>query len=74
MSFLRKLKARLFRHTREAELEEELRFHLEEEAVERGTHGARRSLGNLTSIKEETRAAWGTMAARLNPLTALRDE
>ena len=49
------------------ELDEELRFHLAEEArdnVERGqseadaTRAARRALGNLARVKEETRAVW----------------
>jgi putative ABC transport system permease protein len=49
------------------ELDDELRFHLAEEArdhVERGqseadaTRTARRALGNLARVKEETRAVW----------------
>ena len=56
------------RHSREEELTEELRFHLEEEAGERREAGqseeearwaARRELGNLGLVREETRAAWG---------------
>ncbi|MEP7367651.1 MAG: ABC transporter permease [Acidobacteriota bacterium] len=53
---------------READLNEELRFHLEAEADERREAGlsdraavasARRDLGNLSHVKEEARAAWG---------------
>ena len=56
----------LFRD-RERELDEELRFHLEEEATERLAAGmnatdarfaARRELGNVGLVREETRAAW----------------
>src|SRR5690348_16728163 len=52
----------------EDDLREELAFHLEEEAGERRARGlpaeeakwaARRELGNLTLLHEETRAAWG---------------
>ena len=51
----------------DSELDDELRFHLAEEArnrVERGqseadaTRAARRALGNLARVKEETRAVW----------------
>ena len=67
-SFFRKLSWLLRRRSKEAELQDELRFHLEEEAEERGAGGlrneeamraARRDLGNLTLIQENTRAAWG---------------
>ena len=56
------------RRRKEAELEEELRFHLEEEAsarVEAGVSAeaartaARREIGNLGMVREEVRAAWG---------------
>ena len=59
---------RFKRRDKEAELREELQFHLDEEAEERAAAGvpeqearyaARRDLGNLTRIMEETRAAWG---------------
>ncbi len=49
-------------------MREELQFHLEEEAEERQEHGlakdearwaARRELGNLALVAENTRAAWG---------------
>lgn len=53
---------------REAELDEELRFHLEAEAAERRAVGlsdrealasARRDLGNIGHVKEAARDAWG---------------
>src|SRR5215471_13148430 len=56
------------RKQREEDLERELRSDLEIEAAERREQGlsekeaeyaARRSLGNLASIKEEVRDAWG---------------
>jgi predicted permease len=56
------------RKTKEAELQEELQFHLNEDAEEREAAGsqtddarwaARRELGNVTLIREDTRAAWG---------------
>jgi macrolide transport system ATP-binding/permease protein len=56
---LRKLRWLFARRRREEELEEELAFHLEEEAGERGYDAARRGLGNLGLIKEETRQMWG---------------
>src|SRR6516164_9196276 len=56
---LRKLRWLLARRRREEELEEELAFHLEEEAEERGYDAARRDLGNLGLIKEDTRQMWG---------------
>jgi hypothetical protein len=52
---------------KDAELREELRFHLEEEAGEREAQGlageeamraARRELGNVTLVREDTRAVW----------------
>src|SRR5579872_3914023 len=55
------------RSTKEAELQEELRFHLEEEVSEWERRGleseaaertARRELGNRSLIQEDTRAAW----------------
>jgi hypothetical protein len=57
----------LRRRLKEAELEEELQFHLDEEAEERRAtglsaeeayHAARRQLGNVALLKEDTRAAW----------------
>ncbi|HYL63662.1 MAG TPA: ABC transporter permease [Candidatus Methylomirabilis sp.] len=67
-SFFRKLSWLARRRQREAELREELEFHLEEEAEERRANGltgeaaryaARRDLGNYTLVQEDTRAAWG---------------
>src|SRR5215469_3730724 len=69
-AFLRKLSWLTKRRKKEAELEEELQFHLEEEAEERRARGltaeealyaARRGLGNYTLVREDTRAAWGWM-------------
>ena len=68
MSFFRKLRWLTRREAKEAELREELQFHLEEEAEERKREGlpkeealraARRELGNFTIVQESTRAAWG---------------
>lgn len=67
-SFLRKLAWLTQRQGREAEFEEELQFHLDEDAELRREQGlpsedarwaARRELGNVTLIRENTRAAWG---------------
>ena len=67
-SVLRKLRWLIRRPDKEAELREELQFHLEEEARERQEDGlakdearwaARRELGNLILLQEDTRAAWG---------------
>jgi predicted permease len=55
----RKLRWLFTRRRREAELTEELAFHIGEEAEERGYAAARRDLGNVTLIKEDTRAMWG---------------
>ena len=66
-SFLRKLSWWARRRNREAELQEEFLFHLEEEAAERAQAGlaaeearlaARRELGNVALLQEETRAVW----------------
>jgi macrolide transport system ATP-binding/permease protein len=66
-SFFRKLRWLMRRPDKEAELREELQFHLEEEADERQAQGlvgeeafraARRELGNLALVREDTRAAW----------------
>lgn len=56
---LRKLRWLFARRRREADLAEELAFHLEEEAEEHGYDAARRELGNIALIKEDARAAWG---------------
>jgi putative ABC transport system permease protein len=67
-SFLRKLLWLRRRPDREAELRDELQFHLEEEAEQRRESGlawdearwaAHRGLGSLALIGENTRAAWG---------------
>ena len=67
-SFFRKLSWLGRRKQKEAELEEEIRFHLEEEAEERRLGGlspeeahreAGRSLGSTAIVRENTRAAWG---------------
>jgi hypothetical protein len=68
ISLFRKLGWLVTRRRREAELEEELRFHLGEETEQRESEGlsteqasraARHDLGNLTLLHEDTRAAWG---------------
>ena len=67
-TFFRKLRWLRSRRAKEAELQQELAFHLEEEADERRAAGltdedarrlARREFGNITRVKEDTRAAWG---------------
>lgn len=67
-SFFRKLRWLTQRGTKEAELRQELQFHMEEEAEQRIGEGwqdenaqwaARRELGNLTTVQERTRAVWG---------------
>jgi predicted permease len=64
----RKLRWLTERRNKEAELREELQFHLEEEAEQHQAEGlareqarwaARRGLGNLTLLQENTRAMWG---------------
>ena len=66
--FLRKLRWLMGRSGKEAELREELEFHLEAEAGERESAGvsheqarqaALRELGNVTLVREDTRATWG---------------
>ena len=42
------------------ELEEEMRFHLDMAAAEKGKRAARRQFGNVTQLQEESREAWGT--------------
>ena len=68
MSFFRKLRWLAERRGKEAELREEIRFHLDEEAERLRAEGladdeacraARRDLGNITLVKEDTRAMWG---------------
>jgi predicted permease len=66
--FFRKLRWLTRRDTKEAELREELQFHLQEEAEGRKAEGlpeeealwaARRELGNLAGVRERTRDVWG---------------
>jgi len=66
-AFFRKLKSFSRRAVKEAELRDELQFHLDEEAEEQRRDGligaqahnrARRDLGNIALIREDTRAAW----------------
>ena len=67
-SFFRKLSWLGRRKQKESDLDEEIRFHLDEEAEDRQARGAsadeaqreaRRSLGNAAILREDTRAAWG---------------
>jgi len=67
-SFFRKLSWFVRRRDKERELREELQFHLDEEAEAKLADGAstqearwaaRRELGNLTLLRENTRSAWG---------------
>ncbi len=67
-SFLRKLRWLTQRSGKQAELRQELQFHLEEEADQHRQYGltesdarraARRNLGNLALVEENTRASWG---------------
>src|SRR5262249_46951442 len=67
-SFFRKLRWLMRRSDKEAELREELQFHLEEDAEAREDDGltddearwaARRELGSLALVQENTRAASG---------------
>jgi putative ABC transport system permease protein len=67
-AFFRKLRWLIKRSDKEGELREELQFHLAEDAEERRAEGlpedearwaARRELGNLTLLEENTRATWG---------------
>ncbi len=61
IEFFRKLKWLVQRRRREEELREELQFHIDEEAEQQGLppQDARRDLGNLTRLREDTRSAWG---------------
>ena len=67
-SFFRKLRWLTQRRNKEAELRAELEFHLAEEAEQRQAEGlahdearwaARRELGNVMLLREDTRAVWG---------------
>ena len=64
----RKLGWMFQRSRKEAELRDELQFHLQEESeqaedaglmTERAKAAARRELGNITLLMEDTRATWG---------------
>ncbi len=66
--FLRKLGWLIGRRRKEDELQEELQFHIDEEAEERRAQGfttedahraGRRDLGNMALVQEDTRASWG---------------
>lgn len=68
IAFFRKLAWLARRRSKEEELAAELQFHLEEEAEERRAAGmaareargaARRELGNVGLVQEDTRATWG---------------
>jgi macrolide transport system ATP-binding/permease protein len=72
-SFFRKLHWLARRRRKEAELREELEFHLQEEAAELQADGlsdqsarwaARRELGNVALLQENTREAWGSFPCR----------
>jgi len=75
IEFFRKLKWLVRRRRREDELQEELQFHLEEEAEQQRADGAsvedarwaaRRELGNARLVQEDARSAWGwTMMEQL---------
>jgi macrolide transport system ATP-binding/permease protein len=67
ISFLRKLRWVAQRHRKDDELREELQFHLDEEAEQFQAEGltqdearwaALRGLGNIASLRENTRALW----------------
>ncbi|MGH7489862.1 MAG: ABC transporter permease, partial [bacterium] len=67
-AFFRKLRWLAQRRRREDDLAEELRFHLEEDielrqkqriAEREARWAARRELGNVALVQEDTRAAWG---------------
>src|SRR5215471_17684607 len=67
-SFLRKLSWLMRRRRREAELQEELEFHIDEETEQRQRDGlsasaarsaASRDLGSMVRLREDTRAEWG---------------
>ena len=66
-SLFRKLTWLMRRRQKEDDLRDELQFHLDEEAEEQqaqglstdeARHAARRDLGNLALVKEDTRATW----------------
>ena len=61
--FFRRLKWLTERRRKEDELREELEFHLDQEAEgcegDEARMAARRELGNLALVQEDTRAMWG---------------
>ena len=68
--FFRKLKWLMELRRKDADLRAEIEFHLEEDAELReaeglspgeARHAARRELGNVALVEEDTRAAWGWM-------------
>jgi predicted permease len=61
MTFFRRLKWWMRRREKDAELADEIRFHLSELAEEHGVYAARREFGNVGRVHEETRAMWGWM-------------
>src|SRR5262245_38516347 len=65
--FLQRLRSLIDRRQKEDDLRRELEFHLDKESDERQAGGlppeearaiARRNLGNITLVQEETRAVW----------------
>ena len=65
--FFQKLRSLMHRRRKEDDLRDELQFHLDEETEERqaeglpgdeARHAARRDLGSIALVKEETRAVW----------------
>ncbi len=65
--FFQKLRSLMHRRRKEEDLRDELQFHLDEEAEERqaeglpgdeARHAARRDIGNIALVQEETRAVW----------------
>lgn len=71
MSFFRRLSWLIRRSRKEEDLREELQFHLAEEVEQHQAQGlapedaklaARRDLGNITLLEEDTRVAWGWTA------------
>ena len=68
MSFFKRLRSFLRREKLDAELDDELQFHLDQRTqdfIDEGMtprearYAARRAFGNVCSLKEETRDAWG---------------
>jgi macrolide transport system ATP-binding/permease protein len=66
--FFRRLSWLSHRRQKEEELQEELQFHFDEEveqhqeegvSIEQAKWAARRDLGNITLLQEDTRAMWG---------------